>query len=734
LSQNTTLSPQKNHQLASSDDAEIDLIAIFNVFWRGKFWIALAATIGFILGGFYAFRVAVPVFPANAIIQLNAQQQNVVDIQSVVSDTLLTGGWTDETRMGTEIVAMTSRNMMSKLVDHLGLMDDPMYNYALAAKSNPDDIEKSFLTSFNPRAYLASLFSKKSDEVAPAKNPSAEQKEEIDRNRVIDILRGTLSVATLGETYTFQISALTQNPAESVRLVNGLAEVYIQDSVDEKFKATEKASEWLSQKAAELKIELQDSEQRIKTFSDGTKLISAENLALLTVQLKDLRQRILGLETDGTFTKTHFQNLNFNIQAGDLNLIATASRDSRLAQLAGRVLSGTTDRSVFDTRALSVLKQLQSQVDRSNLQIAALKKSENSLREQIAEQSDDLVELQQLQREEQASTLLYESFLSRLKEISVQQGLISPSSRMLSPAIPQRKSAPRRPSIMMMAMVMGGMFGALVLLLREWMNNTFRSPEDLEDFSQYRLLGTIPRLKEKTRRGVLGYAKTNPTSAFAEAVRNLRTSILLSDIDNPPQVIMSTSSTPAEGKTTLSLTLAQNMAGLGKKVLVLECDIRKRVFSEYFDIKDQIGFMAMMTGDAKLEDAVYRPEGMGIDILIGEKSTANAADIFSSQKFADLMKSLRKKYDYIIVDTPPVLAVPDARIVSQHVDSIIYAVRWDKTAKNELKNGLAMFESVDVGIDGLVMTLLDTKRLKRYGYSGQYGYHYGQGTDGYTNG
>jgi capsular exopolysaccharide synthesis family protein len=732
LAQNLQQAPQTSFQGSPSDDTEIDLMAIFNVLWRGKFWITLVALIGFVLGGLYAFRVAVPIYPATAIIQLNAQRENVVDIQSVVADTLLTGGWTDETRMGTEIIAMTSRNMMSKLIDALNLMEDPLYNSKLQVEIGTDK-EPGFLSGFSPRKFLYSLFSKKSDVVTPNVSTLDDELDAI-RNDIIDALIGTLSVSTIGETYTFQISAITTNPQESVRLVNGLAEVYIQDSVDEKFNATDKASKWLSQKAAELKIELQDSEQRIKKFSDGTNLISAENLSLLTIQLKDLRQRIATLSADVQVSDTKYQNLKTLIELGDIQNIADNASDTRLSQLAPRVLEGVTDRRLFDTRATAVLNQLKSQATRGNQQLAALARSETSLGLQIEEQSDDLVELQQLQRETQASSLLYESFLSRLKEISVQQGLLSPSSRMLSPATAQNKSAPRRPTIMMMGLILGGLFASALLLLREWMNKTFRSPEALEDFSNHRLLGTVPKLKEKTRRGVLGYVTKHPTSAFAEAVRNLRTTILLTDVDNPPQVIMSTSSMPAEGKTTMSLTLAQNMAGLGKSVLVLECDIRKRVFAEYFDIPNRKGLIAVMTGEAKLKDTVHRPEGLGVDVLIGEETSANAADIFSSQKFADLVQQLRKSYDYIIVDTPPVLAVPDARVVAQHVDSIVYSVRWDKTHRAELKNGLAMFDSIGVPITGLVMTQLDTKQMKRYGYTGTYGYHYGDASSGYTNG
>lgn len=115
--------------------------------------------------------------------------------------------------------------------------------------------------------------------------------------------------------------------------------------------------------------------------------------------------------------------------------------------------------------------------------------------------------------------------------------------------------------------------------------------------------------------------------------------------------------------------------------MILEGDVRKCTFAEYFNVKDQISFMSTMSGIATIEDAVIRPEGMNVDILIGEQSTVNAADVFASMKFANFIKELRQKYDYIIIDTAPVLAVPDARIIGQHADAILYSVLWDSTTK-----------------------------------------------------
>ena len=127
-----------------------------------------------------------------------------------------------------------------------------------------------------------------------------------------------------------------------------------------------------------------------------------------------------------------------------------------------------------------------------------------------------------------------------------------------------------------------------------------------------------------------------------------------------------------------------------------------------------------------------RPEGMNVDILIGEQSTVNAADIFASIKFADFIKKLRTKYDYIIIDTAPVLAVPDARIIGQHADAILYTVLWDSTTKPQVKQGLAMLTSVGLRVSGLVLSNIDSKKMKRYG-ADQYGYAYADASGYYQN-
>jgi capsular exopolysaccharide synthesis family protein len=225
----------------------------------------------------------------------------------------------------------------------------------------------------------------------------------------------------------------------------------------------------------------------------------------------------------------------------------------------------------------------------------------------------------------------------------------------------------------------------------------------------------------RSRKKVLTYLQDKPNSAVAEAVRNLRTSLLLADLDKPPKVIMSTSSVPGEGKTTQSISLALNLAGLGKKVLLIEGDIRRRVMNTYFDIPEKCGFLSVMLGDVSLDDALTPVPGMNFDVLFGEKSQTNAADIFSSTRFGAFLQELRERYDYIIVDTPPVLAVADARIIGRWVDSTIYTVQWDKTSHRQVLEGLRAFAQVNVKVTGLVLGQISPRGMKRYGYGDSYG-------------
>jgi capsular exopolysaccharide synthesis family protein len=196
---------------------------------------------------------------------------------------------------------------------------------------------------------------------------------------------------------------------------------------------------------------------------------------------------------------------------------------------------------------------------------------------------------------------------------------------------------------------------------------------------------------------------------------------------------MTSSSLSGEGKTTIALSLSLNFATMGKKVLLIEGDIRRRVFGQYLKTEQKDGIVSVLTGTKSFDDVVIHDDLLDADVLLGDKGQANAADIFSSERFANLLNDLRRRYDIIIIDTPPVLIVPDARVIAQHVDATVFVVRWDRTSREQVQGALREFESVGKPVSGLVLNQINPRGMKRYGYGNNYGPYSAYGSKYYLN-
>jgi len=703
--QNQQTHPQRPYAQPGEADDEIDLMALLATLWRGKFWITLLTGLAVLAGGYYVYRIAVRKYTSIAVVVLDNRKQSVVDFSNVISG--LSG---DQASMNTEVAVLHSRNLAMKLVSALDLTRDPEFNAWLRPRS--------------PYAWKT-LVKRALGMNTTAPTPAPEQQ----LNSTVDQVLHAISVSNKRQSYVFDITVTTTSPTKSAEMANKLADLYILDQLDVKFEATQKATKWLTGRVAELKAKLEQAAEKVKAFNSRTTLVSPEALTLLNNQLKGLRERVVKAKNAAAGLAAHLGELKAARASGDLKKMVAVADDRALTHMLELVQAGTLQRDSLDARFDQIIARAKIESDRATSQAAALAQSVTSLEAQIAKQSKDLVTLQQLQREADASQQIYKYFLGRLKETSVQQGIQQADSRVLSAAVvPMAASSPRRELVIVLSGLLGFMAGAALILGREMMHNTFRTAEELESITGYTVIGQVPRIPVRRRRDMLDYVLEKPSSRAAEAIRNLRTSILLSNVDNPPKVVMSTSTLPKEGKTTQAIMLAQNMAAIGKKVLLVEGDIRRRAMSEYFDGPGERGLVAVLAGDATFDEVVYHDEQLNLDILIGEKPKINAADLFSSAKFAAFLREMRERYDLVVIDTPPVLVVPDARVIGPFVDAIIYSVEWNKTSKMQLRQGLAMFESVGLKVTGLVLNQISPKGMKRYGYGnyGSYG-HYAKG-------
>ncbi|GGB26384.1 polysaccharide biosynthesis tyrosine autokinase [Allosediminivita pacifica] len=718
---NPQVSSSVGMRSASYEDgaSALDVGAILGALWRGK-WIILISAIGMLMVGiYYAYEVATPRYTASAVVALNSREEQVVDLNSVVS-----GLSADSSVVNTEVEVLRSRNLMGKVVDTLDLTSDPEFNPQLRDRSIMQRITGQV------KSWIRSVLSQPPQTQASGAVLGATEDRSA-RDTATSLLLGATEVRNIPLSLVFRINVETTNPRKSAAIADTIVDLYIQDQLEAKFEATEKATVWLTDRVSELQVELEEAEASVKEFRSSIDLVSREALIGLERQLKDLRDRAEATETRRDEAAARLATLE---SAGTPQEQVEALGDSQLEQYLPR-LDEPQIAQAFETRLQQIEIRTRQELQRAENQLNALRNSATELETQIDRQSDDFIRLQQLTREAEAVRLLYEYFLSRLKETSAQQGIQQADSRSLSEAvIPGGASAPNKALIFAICLLLGGIAGSVLVLFREARNNVYREPQSLEKGTGYPVMGQVPLLPARRRKDAIRYLAEKPTSAAAEAVRNLRTSVMLSNVDAPPQVIMTTSSLPGEGKTTLAMALTQNFSGMGKRCLIIEGDIRRRVFSQYTQDNDsETGLISVLTGERSLSEVVYHMPQVGADVLRAGKTGTNAADLFASDSFSEVLRAAREQYDQIIIDTPPVLVVPDARIIAQHVDAVLFVVRWDSTQKGQVSEALRMFESVGRPINGTVLNQINPKGMKRYGYGHKYGAYAAYGSKYYVN-
>ncbi len=696
---------------ADSQDL-VDLGAIFRTLWRGRFWILIGAFCCGVAAFYYAFAVAVPTYKARSAVMLETRQSQVLDFGGMIP-----GMSSNTGTINSEVEVLQSRELLGRVVDRRGLVQDSEFNIRLR---EPD--LRSQATARIKEVLLPLL-----GEAVIEPDQTAISARVI-RDQVITALLKRLQVANVSQTLVYEITVESTDPKKAALLADTIVELYIENQVISKFEATEQATTFLSNRVSELQLRLETAEVAVSEFNTSTDLVSIEALQAQERQLKDLRERISTAQETGRAARAEVARLEAQ---EDRAAQAAALDDAQLNRFLPQVDTNPGMATAFDTRFQQILARQQLEADRQLAQISALEASASELATSIDLQNQDLIALQQLQREAEAVRLLYETFLRRLQETSAQQGLQQADSRLLSRAvIPANPASPQETSLMLFSAIGGGILVALALLLREMGKNTFRAGTELEQATNIPVVGQVPTFNGGKRRRLLAYLRDNPTSLVTETFRDLRTSVMMSKIDSPPQVIMSTSSLPGEGKTTNSVALAHNMVGMGKKVLLVEGDIRRRTLNSYFSRLPSKGLVSAVSGTVELDEALLSHE-LGLDILGGEKSAMNAADFFSSPQFADFLTKLRDIYDIIIIDTPPVLLVPDARILASLVDYVMFSVKWDQTKQQEVADAVQLFATAGQKVDGLILSQVNARRMRSYGYGRKYAYGYGARQSGY---
>lgn len=708
----------------------IEMRTILLLLWQRK-WIVLLCFLGAMgIANFYLSKLSEQ-YTAQAEVMLNNRETRVVDLDNVVSDL----GNLDDSANEQRII--TSERLLTRVIDRLRLDLDPEFNPALRSQKVLEtwqlELEEMFAAGL-----LSPLLGPRT------RSPRAGSTSERETLEILQAVRSALTVKGVQSTRAITIDVTSSDPHKAALIANALADLYILDQLDQKFEATRRATSWLSDRVSQLKEKVRTSEAAIEAFKANQAVGVGQGVDLTDQQIAELNAELISARAAVAEVGARFNQVQRRIDKGGLNAASTVVSSPLILTLRTRLADLRRQEAELATRygdkhpkmlharaeindaqngvsaeVRKIVEGLKNDVAVAKARESALNQSLAELEQKSVQLSRGSVELRQLEREAAADRLIYETFLGRFRETSEQEELQAADARLLTSATaPLEPSSPNRKKVLIIAAALGIGFSLALIVVLESQTTTFRAVSEIVNATGLPVLASLPRWRRRaTRRQILNYVRSKPNSGLSEAIRTLRTTLLLSNIDHPPQVVMVTSSGPAEGKSTTCLLLAQMALRTGQKTIVVECDIRRPTLHDTLSPSPDFGLLSVLDGTSELNHAIVTDPISGIDLLPAPKPLPQAVDTFASDRFTSIITDLRQRYDLVLLDAPPIMLVPDAGIIGQVADTTLYAVRYDHTPQKAAQEGLNRLRAIKVDVSGTIGTMVDMRREARYAYA-----------------
>jgi succinoglycan biosynthesis transport protein ExoP len=713
-----------------SPGGDLDLLEIGRVIWRRKV-IILGTILTLTLAAATLILTLTPKYTAIATVAVNAREQKVVDVESV-----LAGLPPNAETVQTEIQVLQSRELAARVIDQLHLGQKAEFNPALRPPP-------WYLQSVPPS--LAALLNGKdsSDSASDVADPTS----------AIDIFLGKLDVAAIGQSRAIAISLQSEDPEIATNAVNALADQYIDAQRQTKLQATERANAWLQSRLEALRTQAEASQRAVEAYRRKSGLLMSEkDVTLPTMEVSELSSQLAVAQARRAETEAQLQQAESAVRsssgASSVPEVLSSGLIQRLreqeatlmdteaqyaAQYGSNYPSIATVRSQLETtrHKLSVevdrvIAGLRNQVTAAQIWEDKLRSRLSGLKQQVGTTNEAQGELQILQGEANANQTLYDTFLARFKQTSAEDSVQQPDAQVISHAdIPSSPTFPKK-KLMLAASIAGSAFiGLMLAFAREMLDDGLRSAEQIYAMG-FRALCLVPSVKRRfrLRRSPADSLTDNVNSAFAESIRSLNVGVLLANGALTPKMILIASSMPNEGKTTLGVAWARLLAMNGKKVIVVDCDLRRPRVHKTIGSAVGPGLVDCLLGTATIEQAVRRDSKSPADVICAGTAAPDPSALLASEQMKNLLANIAQRYDLAILDSAPVLAVSDARVLCRLVDKTVYLVRWGKTRRKAAANGLGQIAEAGGEIAGVVLTLVDVKRHAQYGFSDS-GYFYG---------
>jgi len=722
-----------------ADAAEgVDLHRVIALF-RRRLPLFLAVVMVVMVASIVVTTRATPLFTATTSLTIDTRSQNVVDAEAVLSGLTPDAGVVD-----TEIEIMKSRRLAERVVDALELDEDPEFNAALA---DPGPLQSLI-------GGVGAVFGAAAPDAARDRLSTLERQRE--RDAVVNAVLKRLSVKRSGLTYVMVLGFTSKDPEKAARIANTYAERYLLEQLEAKFDATRQANGWLNTRLADLRAEVQQTEAAVEQYRSANNLLSASGATLTEQEISAYNQQLATVRATQAEAEARLRTARAQLAAGSngedvgeaLGSSVVQQLRARRAEVSGRVaeLSGRygprhpdmvrAERELADIDAQiqaeirRIISNLEAQVQVARERTGSMAGSLGSARGALAANNAAGVRLNELERNAESVRTLYESFLNRFQETTSTEGLQESDARIVSSAaIPNRPSSPNVPLNLAIGLGIALALGVAAVVLAIMLDTGVITAEDVEHKFGLPHLGSVPLLAsvvdpDDRDDTPADHVVRRPLSSFAEAVRALRASILFSRIGHQVRVITLTSALPAEGKTNTALCLARVSAQSGLKVALIDCDLRRRNVNRLLAVEPEHGLVEVLNGSISLDEAMMLDEPSGAWVLPLAKNSFTSRDVFGSPEMDRLLATLRQNFDLVILDTAPVLAVSDTRLIAAKSDAVVFLARWRATPEKAIAAALKVLEQAGAHVAGVGLTQVDMKAQARYGY-GDAGYYYG---------
>jgi capsular exopolysaccharide synthesis family protein len=573
------------------------------------------------------------------------------------------------------------------------------------------------------------------------------------RNRLIDLLKNDLDVSRVGLSYVLRISFTDVDAEQAARVSNAIADAYLTHQLDEKLQATKDANQWLYARVGELKQQVETAEAAVEAYRSHSGLLVAQGSTSTETQLTNLdlglnqaRQDLSNAEAQlagyvGALDKLSAGNASELFSTpmmeqlrAQYTLLANqrAQQSTNLGpqhpQMVELNLQVQTLQQQMNAEAQRTIEELKGDIAIANNRVAGLLAIRDQSRAQLGADNAANVELTQLQTDATSLRMLYEAMLARLTQTTSQETLGQVNARVVSEAVPpNRPAGPGTNVILAAAGGVGLAFGALAVLLAQIFDGSVVRPEEFERRTRVPVLALVPRLRRNDLKlggrsvSAADVVLGKPMSLFTESFRSLRVAVLDAAAPHEPVVIQMTSGTFAEGKTLCSIAFARTAAMDGMRVLLIDADVRRQSLTQTLGINTEAGLIEVLRGEAEFDDVIVQADdSREPHVLPLSARDPGPHDLFSTEAFDYLLDSAKRKFDVIVIDSAPVLALAEPLSLAKHVDIVVLIAMWAKTPIQVVVKAVEEISRAGGHVAGTLLTHVNMKKLSRQSYGRGY--------------